>query len=250
MPLESIRISDVRFHYEKESPVLRGIDFELFAGETIAIVGPNGCGKSSLLNLLPRFYDPISGSILWNGTDLRDLSTRALRRRIGLVSQQAMLFDETVADNIRYGSPHASREEVVCAAKRAYAHEFIEEKLTNGYETVVGPGGKRLSGGQRQRVALARAILRDPEVLLLDEATSQIDVESEQLIHEALVEFVRGRTTLMVTHRLASLSLADRILVLDAGQIVDMGTHDELSHRCEIYQRLHEVHRQPLRASA
>lgn len=250
MPLESIRIANVHFQYAGNCPVLRGIDFELRAGETVAIVGPNGCGKSSLLNLLPRFYDPTSGSILWNGTDLRDLSTKALRQRIGLVSQQAMLFDESVADNIRYGSPHASKEEVIRAAKRAYAHEFIEEKLTDRYETGVGPGGKRLSGGQRQRVALARAILRDPEVLLLDEATSQIDVESEQLIHEALVEFVRGRTTLMITHRLASLSLADRILVLEAGRIVDMGTHDELSNRCEIYRRLHDVHRQPLRASA
>ena len=161
-----------------------------------------------------------------------------------------MLFDETVATNIRYGSPHATDEEVVAAAERAHAHQFIETQLAKGYDTVVGPGGKRLSGGQRQRIALARAILRDPEVLLLDEATSQIDVESERLIHHALSQFVQGRTTLMVTHRLASLHLADRILVLDAGSIVDMGSHQQLAERCAFYQRLHETRSRPLRVSA
>ena len=249
-PLKEIRFDNVHFRYAEGGPVLRGVDFEVFAGETVAIVGPNGCGKSSLLNLLPRFYDPSSGSVRWNGTDLRELSSKALRRQIGLVSQQTMLFDQSVVDNIRYGSPHASRREAIHAAERAHAHEFIESRLADGYETIIGPGGKRLSGGQRQRIALARAILRDPEVLLLDEATSQIDVESEQLIHQALVEFVRGRTTLMVTHRMASLALADRILVLEAGEIVDMGSHDELSSRCEVYQRLQEFRSPTLRASA
>lgn len=250
LPLTKLEFHNVSFHYLASCPVLKGIDCEVQAGETVAIVGPNGCGKSSLLNLVPRFYDPTSGSIRWNGTDLRKLAVRTLRTQIGLVSQQTMLFDETVANNIRYGAPHASREEVVAAAKRAHAHHFIENNLPNGYDTIVGSGGKRLSGGQRQRIALARAILRDPVVLLLDEATSQIDVESEQLIHEALSQFVQGRTTLMITHRMASLGLADRILVLDSGSIVDMGSHRELSQRCAVYQRLHELRSQPLRASA
>lgn len=250
LPLEKLKFENVQFEYVPECPVLKGIDFEIQAGETVAIVGPNGCGKSSLLGLLPRFYDPQSGAIRWNGTDLRDLSLRDLRNQIGLVSQQAMLFDETVAANIRFGSPQARDEEVFSAAKRAHAHEFIESQLAQGYETVVGPGGKRLSGGQRQRLALARAILRDPEVLLLDEATSQIDVKSEQLIHEALRHFVKNRTTLMVTHRLASLDLADRILVLDSGKIVDIGTHQQLSQRCEVYQRLQDVRPLQLRESA
>ena len=250
LPLEKLAFDDVSFGYLANCRVLNGINFEIQAGETVAIVGPNGCGKSSLLNLVSRFYDPTSGAIRWNETDLRKLPVRELRAQIGLVSQQTMLFDETVADNIRYGAPHASQQEVEAAAKRAHAHHFIEKQLADGYQTVVGPGGKRLSGGQRQRIALARAILRDPEILLLDEATSQIDVESEQLIHEALSQFVQGRTTLMITHRLASLCLADRILVLDAGNIVDMGTHQELSERCGVYQRLHELHPPPLRASA
>ncbi len=249
-PLREVTFERVGFSYDNGMSVLDGVEFSLRAGETVAIVGPNGCGKSSLLNLLPRFYDPISGSIRWNGTDLRDVPIKSLRNRIGLVSQQSMLFDESVADNIRYGSPNATQKEIVSAAERAHAHEFIEQRLSAGYETIVGPEGKRLSGGQRQRIALARAILRDPEVLLLDEATSQVDVESEQLIHKALIEFIRGRTTLMVTHRLASLALADRILVLDSGRIVDIGTHKELALRCEVYQRLHKIHHEPVRVSA
>ncbi len=246
-PLAKLSIDKVCFFYVPNCPVLNDVDFEIAAGETIAIVGPNGCGKSSLMSLIPRFYDPTSGAIRWNGIDLRELPLRALRTRIGLVSQQAMLFDETVFDNIRYGSPQASEDQVIAAARRAHAHQFIENALPNGYGTLVGTGGKRLSGGQRQRIVLARAILRDPEVLLLDEATSQIDVESEQLIHEALSQFVRGRTTLMITHRLASLCLANRILVLDSGRIVDMGSHEDLIHRCHVYQRLHEI---KFRASA
>jgi len=250
LPLERLEFRQVHFRYLADYPVIDGVDFELKAGETLAIVGPNGCGKSSLLNLIPRFYDPTSGSIHWNGTDLRDMSLRMLRRQIGFVSQQAMLFDESVANNIRYGTPHASLEDVKEAAMRAHAHSFIENNLDDGYQTVVGTGGIRLSGGQRQRIALARAILRDPQVLLLDEATSQIDVESEHLIHAALSQFIQGRTTIMVTHRLASLCLADRIAVLDSGTIVDMGTHNELSERCEVYRRLHEIRTQPLRVSA
>jgi ATP-binding cassette subfamily B protein/subfamily B ATP-binding cassette protein MsbA len=164
-----------------------------------------------------------------------------LRGQIGLVTQETLLFDDTVLNNIRYGCPQATRRQVVEAAQQAHAHKFIEQKLDHGYETVVGQGGSRLSGGQRQRIALARAILRDPAILILDEATSQIDLESEQLIHKVLEQFTRHRTTVIITHRLATLALADRIAVMQGGRIADIGTHDQLMLRCELYQRLHQI---------
>jgi ATP-binding cassette subfamily B protein/subfamily B ATP-binding cassette protein MsbA len=159
----------------------------------------------------------------------------------GLVAQQATLFDDTVMNNIRYGSPQASDEQVVAAAEKAYAHRFIVDRLDKGYQTTVGERGGRLSGGQRQRVLLARAILRNPQFLILDEATSQIDLESEQLIHRVLEQFIRGRTTLMITHRMSSIALADRIVVMDMGRIIDSGTHEELLGRCDLYTRLHQL---------
>jgi ATP-binding cassette, subfamily B, bacterial MsbA len=234
----SLRFEGVSFQYNADKPVLRDVTLEVRAGETIAIVGPNGCGKTTLLQLLPRFYDPLAGRITIEGVDLRDVRLRDLRCRFGLVSQETLLFNDTVANNIAYGAPDATQAEIEAAARKAHAHAFISEKLPEGYRTLVGPSGSRLSGGQRQRIALARAILRDPEILLLDEATSQIDIESEQLIHEVLQEFSRDRTTFMITHRVSMISLADRVVVMDQGQITDVGKHDELVGRCDLYRRL------------
>jgi ABC-type multidrug transport system fused ATPase/permease subunit len=218
--------------------VLDRVSLRVELGETIAIVGPNGCGKTTLMNMVPRFYDPTAGSVLVSGIDVREVRRCELRERIGVVTQETLLFDDTVAENIRYGRLEATPAEVIEAAERAHAHRFITDVLADGYETKVGQGGNRLSGGQRQRIALARAILRDPEILILDEATSQIDVESERLIHQVLEEFVRGRTAFIITHRPSTLELADRIVVMDAGRIIDVGTFRELAGRCQLFRRL------------
>ena len=247
LPLKEIRFEKVDFEYVANYPVLKRVDLAIQAGETLAIVGSNGCGKSSLVSLIPRFYDPTAGRILWNGIDLRNVRPKHLRQQCGVVTQHTLLFDDTVMNNIRYGSPQATDEQVVTAAKQAHAHNFIENELADGYNTVIGTAGKLLSGGQRQRLSLARAIVRNPELLILDEATSQIDVESEHLIRKTLADFVQQRTAIVITHRMETLSLADRILVMDAARTVDLGTHDQLLRRCDIYRRLQQIH---LRASA
>ncbi len=234
----SLMFENVSFQYHPDKPVLRNISLEVRAGETIAIVGPNGCGKTTLVQLLPRFYDVTAGRVTIEGTDIRDVRLRDLRLRFGLVSQEILMFNDTVENNIRYGNPNATSEEIEAAAHAAHAHSFITEKLPDGYQTLVGPGGSRLSGGQRQRISLARAILRDPEILLLDEATSQIDIESEQLIFDVLEKFSRGRTSFMITHRTSMISLADRVVVMDQGEIIDTGSHNELVGRCDLYRRL------------
>ncbi|HEX5472698.1 MAG TPA: ABC transporter ATP-binding protein [Lacipirellulaceae bacterium] len=234
----SLKFENVSFQYNAEKPVLRNVNLEVRAGETIAIVGANGCGKTTLVQLLPRFYDPYDGRVTIDGTDIRDVPLQELRTRFGLVSQEILMFNDTVENNIRYGNPNATMAEIEAAARAAHAHSFITEKLPDGYQSLVGPGGSRLSGGQRQRISLARAILRDPEILLLDEATSQIDIESEQLIFDVLEKFARDRTTFMITHRTSMISLADRVVVMDQGQIIDTGSHNELVGRCDLYRRL------------
>ncbi|MFZ5829315.1 MAG: ABC transporter transmembrane domain-containing protein [Planctomycetota bacterium] len=232
---------NVVFGYRPDQPVLQVIDLTIPFGQTLAIVGPNGCGKSTLANMVPRFFDPDAGRILLDGVPIAAMRLRDLRGQIGMVAQETTLFDESVLENIRYGSPRATRDDVIRAARQAHAHEFIERDLPHGYDTVVGALGGRLSGGQRQRIALARAILRNPSILILDEATSQIDLESEQAIQDALADFIRGRTTIIITHRLSILSLAQQIAVMQAGRIIDCGTQQELLSRCALYRRLHQI---------
>jgi ATP-binding cassette subfamily B protein/subfamily B ATP-binding cassette protein MsbA len=235
---DRVEFRNVCFSYHPGgTPTLDGVNLVVKAGETVAVVGPNGCGKTTLLGLLPRFYDPDHGAVLIDGVNLRAAHLRSLRRMIGLVTQDTLLFDGTVFENIAFGKRGATRDEVVEAAKKAHAHDFIE-KLPHGYDTRVGDAGGQKSGGERQKIALARAILRDPAVLILDEFTSQIDPGSEADIHAALKEFVRGRTVFLITHKLHTLEIADRIVVMDAGAVVDVGTHAELVARCPLYQRL------------
>jgi len=236
----AIEFQDVHFHYEPGKPVLRGINLAIRPGEVVAVVGTNGAGKSTLVNLVPRFYDPVAGSVRVDGHDLQKVKLHSLRTQIGVVIQESVLFGGTIEDNIRCGNPTATDQAVLDAARLANADDFIV-KMPQGYQTEVGERGLRLSGGQRQRIAIARALLRDPRILILDEYTAGIDTESENLIAKALDRAMKDRTCLVIAHRLNTIRHADRILVLDAGQIVEEGTHDQLLARGGIYTRLHEA---------
>ena len=237
----SVEFEDVEFSYDGRGPVLNGLTLKVRHGERIALVGPNGCGKSTLLNLLDRFWDVSSGAIRIDGHDVRDIRVRSLRTQIGLVTQETVLFEGTLAENIAYGSPGADRAAIEAAAKRSYAHGFIE-RLPDGYDTVLTERGLSLSGGQRQRIALARAMLRDPAILLLDEATSAVDIQDEALIRKAIDEFSRGRTTFLVTHALGPLQTVDRIVLMNDGQVEAVGTDAELRRTSGLYRKLHEIH--------
>ncbi len=224
----AVRFEDVRFAYPGgEARALDGVSLDVPAGATVALVGPSGGGKSTLLSLLPRLYDVTGGAVLVDGQDVRDVQLISLREAMALVAQDVMLFDDTVAANIRFGRPDATDAEVEAAARAAAAHGFIAA-LPEGYAARVGDRGEKLSGGQRQRVALARALLRHPRILLLDEATSALDAESEAQVKQAIAELRRGRTTLVIAHRLSTVREADMIAVLEAGRIVEFGTHDTL----------------------
>jgi subfamily B ATP-binding cassette protein MsbA len=232
-----VRLRDVWFTYDGSHMVLRGVSLDVRAGERVAIVGTSGAGKSTLVNLIPRFYDPTRGAVEVDGKDLRTVTLRSLRRQVGLVPQETVLFVGTVRDNIAYARPDASEEEVVAAARVANAHDFILA-LPRGYDTVIGEGGVELSGGQRQRLAIARAVLAAPRIIILDEATSALDAESERLIQEALDRLMQGRTTFIIAHRLSTVRKADRIVVLEDGRIVEQGRHDDLLRRGGAYARL------------
>jgi subfamily B ATP-binding cassette protein MsbA len=243
--IRDVRFTNLEFHYDKpddegEQFTLQNIDFSVRSGDVVALVGSSGSGKSSLVNLIPRFYDVTRGSTHINGRDIRSYTLKSLRSQIGVVSQEVVLFNDTVANNISYGSPHASHEEIIEAAKAAHAHEFIM-RLEKDYETVVGEKGVQLSGGQRQRLTIARAILKNPPILVLDEATSSLDTESEREVQKAIDELMVGRTVFVIAHRLSTVQHASRILVLDRGKIIQDGTSEKLLLEGGVYRRLYEL---------
>lgn len=239
----SIEFDRVSFSYNGRDPVIRDLSLRVRHGETLAFVGHNGCGKSTLMSLLPRFWDTQSGAIRIDGVDIREMNISSLRRLMGIVTQETVLFADTVANNIAFGSANISREQIIDAAQRSYAHQFIVN-LPDGYDTVLTDRGMNLSGGQRQRLALARAILRNPSILILDEATSAVDIEDEALIRKAIEEFSKGRTTFIISHSLATLSCADRIVMMNSGRIEAVGTEAELRCNNTMFRRLHEIHYQ------
>ncbi len=237
---DAIEFTNARFQYDKDTEVLKGINLKVKAGEVLAVVGTSGGGKSTLVNLIPRFYDVSSGSLTIDGTDIRDVTFKSLRDQVGVVTQQTILFNDTVRNNIAYGSLDASEEQIKDAARAAHALGFIQN-MPKGFDTVIGESGARLSGGERQRISIARAILKNAPILILDEATSSLDTESEHEVQQAIENLVQSRTTIVIAHRLSTIRNADRIVVIQAGEIVEEGTHDTLLPLGGVYKMLHDM---------
>ncbi|MBE0570862.1 MAG: ABC transporter ATP-binding protein [Ignavibacteriaceae bacterium] len=237
---KGIQFHNVSFKYEKSDLILNKINLEINKGEVLAIVGPSGAGKSSLVDLIPRFYDVIDGSILIDGIDIRNITIKSLRSFIGVVTQETILFNDTVKSNIAYGLQDLSRDKIIAAAKAANAHNFIEN-LKDGYETVIGDRGTKLSGGERQRLSIARALLKNPPILILDEATSSLDTESEVLVQQAIERLMTGRTSIVIAHRLSTVQSANKIIVLSDGEIVEEGTHEVLLGKLGLYHKLYNM---------
>jgi subfamily B ATP-binding cassette protein MsbA len=237
---DSLEMRGVSFKYQDSSDwVLKDVGITVCRGEVVALVGLSGAGKSTLTNILMRFYDPTRGSVVVDGTDTRDATLASLRAQIALVTQEVILFNDTIINNIAYGRPDFDRDKIESAARAAYAHDFIMER--GGYDVLIGERGVKLSGGERQRLAIARALLKDAPILILDEATSALDTQSERLVQRALANLMKGRTTIVIAHRLTTIHSADKIVVLDRGRVIDQGSHQELMKRGGIYRDLYEL---------